>query len=40
MSDDRSKTVADRKRINIHEEHELRYWSDDVRALTRSAICI
>ena len=24
---DTSKTVADRKRINIHEEHELRYWS-------------
>jgi hypothetical protein len=27
MSDDRSKTVADRKRINIHEDHELRSWS-------------
>jgi Protein of unknown function (DUF3606) len=27
MSDDKSKTVADRKRINVHEEHELRYWS-------------
>jgi Protein of unknown function (DUF3606) len=27
MSDDKSKTVTDRKRINIHEEHELRYWS-------------
>ena len=27
MSDDKSKTVADRKRINIHEDHELRYWS-------------
>ena len=27
MADDRSKTVADRKRINVHEDHELRYWS-------------
>ena len=27
MSDDKSKTVADRKRINVHEDHELRYWS-------------
>ena len=27
MSDDKSKTVADRKRINVHEEQELRYWS-------------
>ena len=27
MSDDKSKTVADRKRINVHEVHELRYWS-------------
>jgi hypothetical protein len=27
MSAAKSKTVADRKRINAHEEHELRYWS-------------
>ena len=28
MSDDTSKTGApDRTRINIHEEHELRYWT-------------
>ena len=27
MSDNKSKTVADRKRINVHEDHELRYWS-------------
>lgn len=27
MSDNKSKTVADRKRINIHEDHELRNWS-------------
>lgn len=29
MSDDLSKRgAADRTRINIHEEHELRYWSE------------
>jgi Protein of unknown function (DUF3606) len=27
MSDDKSKTVAERKRINIHEDYELRFWS-------------
>jgi hypothetical protein len=27
MSDDKSKTVADRKRINIHDDYELRFWS-------------
>jgi hypothetical protein len=27
MSDNKSKTAADRKRINIHEDHELHYWS-------------
>jgi len=28
MSDDKSKRDnADRSRINIHEEHEVRYWS-------------
>ena len=27
MSDNKSKTVADRDRINVHEDHELRYWS-------------
>jgi hypothetical protein len=29
MSDDKSKTVAGRKRINVHEDHELRYWSKE-----------
>lgn len=29
MSDDPSKRgPADRLRINVHEEHELRYWSE------------
>ena len=27
MSDNKSKRVADRKRINVHEDHELLYWS-------------
>ncbi|MGE5162657.1 MAG: DUF3606 domain-containing protein [Sphingobacteriales bacterium] len=27
MSDNKSKTAADRKRINVHEDDELRYWS-------------
>lgn len=27
MSDNRTKTVADRKRINVNEDYELRYWS-------------
>jgi hypothetical protein len=27
MSDDKSKTVADRKRINVHDHYELRLWS-------------
>ena len=27
MSDDKSKTVAERRRINIHEDYELRFWS-------------
>ena len=27
MSDNKSKAVADRDRINVHEDHELRYWS-------------
>ena len=27
MSDDKSKTVAKRRRINIHEDYELRFWS-------------
>ncbi|MGB7713715.1 MAG: DUF3606 domain-containing protein [Pseudolabrys sp.] len=27
MSDDKSKTVADWKRINIHKDYELRFWS-------------
>ena len=37
MSDDKSKTVADRKRINVHEDHELRYLVKEVRRLTRPA---
>jgi hypothetical protein len=27
MSDIKPKTTADRKRINVHEDYELRYWS-------------
>ena len=27
MSDNKSKTAADRKRINVHDYQELRYWS-------------
>ena len=27
MSDDRSKTVANRKCINLNEDYELRFWS-------------
>ena len=27
MPDDKSRTAADRKRINVHEDYELRYWS-------------
>ena len=27
MSDDNTKTIADRKRINVHEDYELRSWS-------------
>jgi uncharacterized protein DUF3606 len=27
MSDDKSKTVAERKRVNIHEDYELCFWS-------------
>ncbi|MGE5166335.1 MAG: DUF3606 domain-containing protein [Sphingobacteriales bacterium] len=27
MSDNKTKTVADRKRINVNEDHELRYWA-------------
>jgi Protein of unknown function (DUF3606) len=27
MSDIKTKTAADRKRINVHEDYELRYWS-------------
>ncbi len=29
MSDDKSQRgAADRTRINVHEEHELRYWTE------------
>jgi hypothetical protein len=27
MSDNKSKTAADRKRINVHDHQELHYWS-------------
>ena len=27
MSDDKTKTAADRKRINVNEDYELRDWS-------------
>jgi hypothetical protein len=27
MSDNKAKTVVERDRINVHEDHELRYWS-------------
>jgi uncharacterized protein DUF3606 len=27
MSDNKSKTAADRKRINVRDDQELRYWS-------------
>ena len=27
MSDNKSKTAADRKRINVHDDQELSYWS-------------
>src|SRR5690242_14352616 len=28
MSDDKAKTAADRKRINVNEDYECRYWSE------------
>ena len=28
MSDDKSKVAADRKRINVNEDYECRYWSE------------
>ena len=28
MPDSRTEIAADRKRINVHEERELRYWSE------------
>jgi hypothetical protein len=28
MSDDKSKTAADRKRIDVSEDYECRYWSE------------
>jgi len=27
MSDNKLKTASDRKRINVHDDQELRYWS-------------
>jgi uncharacterized protein DUF3606 len=26
MTDSKTKIAADRKRVNVHEDHELRYW--------------
>jgi len=28
MSDDKNKTAGDRKRINVNEDYELRYWTE------------
>ena len=28
MVDDPTKTAADRRRINIHQDHEVRYWTE------------
>jgi hypothetical protein len=28
MVDDKTKTAADRKRIDVHEDYECRYWSE------------
>lgn len=28
MSDDKTKVAADRKRINVNEDYECRYWSE------------
>lgn len=28
MSDDKGKTAADRRRIDVSEDYECRYWSD------------
>jgi len=28
MSDDKSKTAADRRRIDVSEDYECRYWSE------------
>jgi len=28
MSDDKSKTAADRRRIDVREDYECRYWSE------------
>ena len=28
MSDNKSKVAADRKRINVNEDYELRYWTE------------
>jgi len=28
MSDGKSKVAADRKRINVNEDYELRYWTE------------
>ena len=32
MPDSKTKIAADRKRINVHEDHELRYWSEQFNA--------
>jgi hypothetical protein len=32
MPDSKTKIAADRKRIKVHEDHELRYWSEQFKA--------
>ena len=32
MPNSRTQIAADRKRINVHEDHELRYWSEQFNA--------
>ncbi|HEU5019297.1 MAG TPA: DUF3606 domain-containing protein [Pseudolabrys sp.] len=28
MADDQTKTTADRKRVDVHDDYECRYWSE------------
>ena len=30
MTDDKTKTAAGRKRIDVHEDYELRYWTQNL----------